>query len=238
MLKTRSTPAFSRQRKPWQIIKSHQHSILIFIAILPFFVTLVGCSGKSNNNKLPYLGRDEIVERNGQKDTVPHKIDDFRFVDQDSTFITPETFANKIYVADFFFTSCPTICPTMKKQMKRVYKRYEDNPRVAFLSHSIDPEHDSVAVLKKYAKDMGVSSAKWHFVTGKKDSIYSIAQDYMVSAREDESAPGGYVHSGAFILVDENRHIRGVYDGTSKEDVNELMEDIQVLLKEEKEKKS
>lgn len=210
----------------------------LFEVLTPFFLLLAisfftGCSGSSTDKRLPYLGRDKVVQNNGQKDTIHHKIGDFRFIDQDSAIVTPETFEDKIYVADFFFTSCPTICPTMKKQMKRVYKRYNDNPRVAFLSHSIDPAHDSVPVLKDYAQKLGVQSNKWHFITGKKDSIYSIAQSYMVSAEEDEDAPGGYVHSGAFILVDDNRHIRGVYDGTSKKKVNELIADINVLLKEE-----
>lgn len=195
---------------------------------------MAGCTGSSKDKELPYLGRDQVVETNGQKDTIPHRIEDFRFIDQDSNTVTSATFDDKIYVADFFFTSCPTICPTMKKQMKRVYDKYEDNPNVALLSHSIDPKHDSVPVLKEYAEDMQVSSDTWHFVTGKKDSIYGIAESYMVSAQEDESAPGGFVHSGAFILVDEDRHIRGVYDGTSKKDVTDLMKDMDKLLEEQK----
>ncbi|PSR03888.1 MAG: SCO family protein [Bacteroidetes bacterium SW_11_45_7] len=230
MLRTSSKRVFSKLRKCLPaIIKPG----LLFVLAL-WLLVLGGCSGNANQKELPYLGRDEVVEKNGQKDTIPHRIDDFRFIDQDSNVVTPSTFEDKIYVADFFFTSCPTICPTMKKQMKRVYDKYKDNRNVALLSHSIDPAHDSVPVLKEYAQDMQVSSDTWHFITGKKDSIYGIAESYMVSAKEDQSAPGGFVHSGAFILVDKNRHIRGVYDGTSRKDVNQLMKDMEVLLKEEK----
>lgn len=188
----------------------------------------MGCS-PGQNKKLPILGRQEIVGN----DTVYQQIGDFRFMNQDSTWVTNETFAEKIYVADFFFTSCPSICPLMKKQMLRVYRAFENDPRVAFLSHSIDPRHDTIPVLKKYADDLGVSSAQWHFVTGPRETVYALAEkSYMVAALEDENAPGGFIHGGHFILVDPNRHIRGIYDGTDETSVNQLMKDIPLLLRE------
>lgn len=198
--------------------------------LLLAFGSLVACSKKKVEEKpLPILGRTEI---NGT-DTVYHTIADFRFVDQDSNWVTPETFKDKIYVADFFFTSCPTICPIMEAQMLRVYDSIQNKPDVLLLSHTIDPKHDTVAVLKAFAGKLGVKSDKWHFVTGDKDDIYKLGQtSYMVSASEDPSAVGGYVHSGAFILVDKDRHVRGVYDGTKADQVNKLMGDIDVLLKE------
>jgi len=187
--------------------------------------------------RLPLLGEPAIVsvEVNGQyvPDTVYPKIPGFTFTDQEGDTITAKTFDNKVYVADFFFTTCPTICPVMKSQLLRVYEAFAKDDRVLILSHSIDPEHDSVAVLKDYAERLQVSADKWHFVTGEKDSIYSIAEHYMVSADEDPTAPGGYIHSGAFVLIDAQKHIRGYYDGTKPEDVDQLIRDIPVLLDEQ-----
>ena len=200
---------------------------------------LTGCSSDntSTDHKLPILGRMDYVEKKvGDKiviDTVYHQVADFQFVDQDSSIITPQTFENKIYVTDFFFTSCPTICPVMKKQMLRVYGAFENNNEVALLSHTIDPEYDTVALLHEYAQRLGVKSDKWHFVTGEKDAIYETAQkSYMVTADEDSNAPGGFIHSGAFILVDKDRRIRGIYDGTKPEEVDQMMQDMQRLLQE------
>lgn len=193
-----------------------------------------GCSEVRSSYELPVLGREKIVERteNGNTvyDTIPHTVGDFRLINQDSNFVSNETFQDKVYVADFFFTSCPTICPTMKKQMLRVYEAYENNPEVAILSHTIDPQHDTVAVLKDFAQKLGVSSDKWHFVTGDKDEIYDLGEtSYMVVANEDASAPGGFIHSGAFLLVDQKGRIRGVYDGTVPDQVDILINDIKRL---------
>lgn len=206
--------------------------------VLGLVLSAFGCQSENSNTKeLPILGSREIVEKEiaGKTviDTVYHSIPEFAFVDQDSSWVTEETVAGKIYVADFFFTTCPTICPLMKNQMMRVYDKYEDNPEVVLLSHSIDPVYDSVRVLKDFASRLGVKSEKWHFVTGKKEDIYSIGEkSYMVTTQEDENEPGGYIHSGAFILVDKERRIRGFYDGTVREDVDELMKDMDILLTE------
>lgn len=205
----------------------------VLFAIVTFIV--ISCSNK--NDKLPILGRRVIENVNfddGIKaDTIFHTISDFHFTDQDGQIVTQETFQDKIYIADFFFTTCPTICPIMKTQMLRVYKKYKDNPNVLILSHTIDPKHDSVTVLEAFAERLGVSSDTWHFVTGNQDEIYDIGQNsYMVTAREDKNAPGGNIHSGAFILVDKKRRIRGMYDGTKEDIVDELIIDIGRLLKE------
>lgn len=118
--------------------------------------------------------------------------------------------------------------------MLRVYGKYQGNDNVKFLSHSIDPAHDSVAVLRDYADRLGVDAEKWHFITGDRDAIFDIAQNsYMASAMEDEKEPGGLVHSGAFLLVDSQRRVRGHYDGTKAEEVDQLMRDISLLLQEE-----
>ncbi|GAB3643315.1 SCO family protein [Spirosoma arcticum] len=196
---------------------------------------LAGCG--SADEKLPILGQREAVTKvvNGKSvtDSTYQTIPNFAFVSQYGDTVTAQTLDNKVYVADFFFTSCPTICPKMKVQMKRVYDRYTGNASVMMLSHSIDPVHDSVPVLKEFADNLGVTGRQWLFVTGDREKIYDIGQtSYMVTAQADSSAPGGVVHSGAFILVDKAKHIRGVYDGTTEAGVDKLMADIDRLLAE------
>ena len=221
-----------------KIRNKNQLSLFLTLAFAGLSLLLGACSGNNKKERLPVLGHKETVERtvNGQTvtDTIYSEIPDFAFINQDSQVVANKDFAGKLYIADFFFTTCPTICPKMKSQMLRVYEKFKDNPDVMFLSHTIDPKHDTVAVLRDYAERLQVSSEKWHFVTGDKDAIFEIAEKYMVSAMEDEKEAGGLVHSGAFILVDENRRIRGVYDGTMAEQVDQLMLDIPVLLKEMK----
>jgi protein SCO1/2 len=206
-----------------------------FISRLLLVSLIFSCSTK--NEKLPILGRKEIknVEYDGKirADTIYHTIPDFSFTNQDGDEVTQDTFKDKIYIADFFFTTCPTICPIMKTQMLRVYEKYKDNPEVLILSHTIDPKHDSVEVLHEFADRLGASSDIWHFVTGDQDKIYDIGQNsYMVTSREDPDEPGGYLHSGAFLLIDKQRRIRGIYDGTKADKVDLLMKDIDKLLRE------
>jgi protein SCO1/2 len=207
------------------------------ILLVLFLAWIIAASCSSKSEKLPILGRKEIknvtFEGKIKADTIYHKIPDFSFTNQNGEVITQDTFRDKIYIADFFFTTCPTICPIMKTQMLRVYEKFKDNPEVMILSHTIDPKHDSVAVLHEFADRLGVTGDMWQFVTGDQDEIYEIGQNsYMVTAREDPNEPGGYLHSGAFLLVDKERRIRGIYDGTLEEKVDILMKDIDKLLKE------
>jgi protein SCO1/2 len=213
------------------------HKRFIRAVVISMVAGMVGYACTPHDTKLPIYGPREItdVSFDGgvRADTLYHAIPDFAFVDQDSAVVTQDTFRDKIYVADFFFTTCPTICPIMKTQMLRVYEVYKDNPEVLLLSHSIDPVHDSVAVLHAFAEKLGVDSDKWHFVTGPKEKIYEIGQEsYMVTAMEDKNEPGGYLHSGAFLLIDKDRRIRGIYDGTVTEEVDQLIADIPRLLAE------
>lgn len=189
--------------------------------------------------RLPILGERDAVSRtvDGKTvvDTVYNTIPDFTFVNQNGDTTTQEAVKGKIYVTDFFFTSCPTICPVMKKQMIKVYDTFKANPEVAILSHSIDPQHDTPEVLHKYATDLGVEGTQWQFLTGPKEKIYEIGQgSYLVTAKEDKEAEGGYIHSGAFILVDKERRVRGMYDGTTEEGTQKLIKDMEVLLAEYK----
>jgi protein SCO1/2 len=199
------------------------------IIVLNFLVALLAFSC-SQEKKLPFLGPKQV---NAQGDTVYHQIPSFRFLNQDSVFVSEKDVKGKVYVADFFFTTCPTICPKMKTQMLRIYERYKDRDEVRIISHSIDPDFDTPNVLKDYAARLQVKAPKWNLLTGNKAAIYQLGQkSYMVSAQEDPNEAGGFVHSGAFILVDKNRHVRGIYDGTVEAEVNHLLEDMEILLKE------
>ena len=199
------------------------------IIVLNFLVALLAFSC-SQEKKLPFLGPKQV---NAKGDTVYHQIPSFRFLNQDSVYVSEKDVEGKVYVADFFFTTCPTICPKMKTQMLRIYERYKDRDEVRIISHSIDPDFDTPNVLKDYAARLQVKAPKWNLLTGDKAAIYTLGQkSYMVSAQEDPNEAGGFVHSGAFILVDKNRHVRGIYDGTVEAEVNHLLEDMEILLKE------
>jgi protein SCO1/2 len=177
--------------------------------------------------ELPILGNIEIL--NG--DTITHKIPDFSFINQNSEAINNETFSDKIYIVDFFFVSCPTICPKVKQQMLRIYDKFSDQDDVLLLSHTIDPKRDTIARLKKYADALEVKAPKWHFVTGEKNDIYDIADDYFSIALENSDAPGGFDHSGRLILIDKERQVRSFCNGTDAKEVTRFMKDIESLLK-------
>jgi protein SCO1/2 len=163
-----------------------------------------------------------------------HQVSDFSFVNQNGNLVTNETVKNKIYVASFFFTSCPGICPKMRSQLAKVQETFIDNSNILIISHSIQPSNDTVEVLKSYAQKNGVVSGKWHLVTGKREHIYDIAKkDYFASEDlgkfVDEQ---DFLHTENLILVDKNMHIRGIYNGLNNRSVIHLIEDIKRLEKE------
>jgi protein SCO1/2 len=208
--------------------------LLYFVLIS---IILQSCSNQSDS-KLPILGNREPVERiiDGKTviDTIYQTISPFSYLNQDSVAVTDKDFDGKIYIADFFFTSCNTICPIMHRNMLDVYKKFKDNPKVKFLSHSIDIKYDLPSRLKIYATKLGVEGNQWEFVHGSRDSIFNIAaKNYLVSAFEDSTDPQGLVHQGWFILVDTKKQLRGAYDGTKADQVKQLMEDMDKLLREE-----
>ncbi len=198
-----------------------------FIAVL-LISTIISCQKTAKD--LPYIG---IETQDKKGNNTHHKISDFSFTNQDAKIVNADFVKGKIYVADFFFTSCPTICPTMKTQMLRIHDKYKANTDFLILSHTIDPEHDSLSVLKEYKQRLIGNAPNWHFLRAEKMYTHNLAQkQYFVSALEDKTAvaDGGFVHSGAFVLVDKQGHIRGVYDGTKEKQVDNLMLDIAILL--------
>ncbi len=203
-----------------------------FLLVLMAFALACSPSKKEEitSTELPILG-ERFVDDN--QDTVYHSIAEFAFVNQLGDTIRKEDMAGKVYVADFFFTTCPTICPVMKKEMLRVYEQFKGDSNFRILSHTIDPTHDTQAVLQDYADKLGVpDAATWNFLTGDQEKIFEIGQtSYLTTTMADELEPGGFLHSGAFLLVDQQGRIRGVYDGTKTEQVDRLLADIPKLLK-------
>jgi protein SCO1 len=201
--------------------------------ILAYFFFLgmafMGCQTNFEPQTLPILGNRDVSDSG---DTIYHEIPDFSFIDQDSQVVNNATFAGKAYVADFFFIACPTICPKTAKQMLRIYDQFKTEPNLLLLAHTVAPKYDTVAALNRYARNLGVESSKWHFVTGEQATIYDIAGAYFSIAQEDPTAPGGFDHSGRLILVDKNRHVRSFCNGTEPEDVDRFMKDIEKLLNE------
>mgnify|MGYP001365711658 FL=1 len=163
-----------------------------------------------------------------------HKIDNFSLLNQNNAIITNETYDGKIYVADFFFTTCPGICPIMKENMITLQDEFIDDDNILLLSHTVMPEIDSVKVLKKYSQEKGVVDSKWNLVTGDKKQIYNLARkSYLVA--EDIASSNDYemIHTENFVLVDSKRRIRGFYDGTDKNVMSNLINDIKILKREE-----
>jgi len=198
-------------------------------------VLLAGC--QVDNSPLPILGERDIAEKtvNGEvvSDTIYYTIPDFNFTNQYGKAVTPATFEGKIYVSDFFFTSCPTICPTVKAQMRRIYDKYQSDDRLLLVSHTLDPKRDNVEKLLDYTQKLQLEGDKWHFVTGEKEALYDMAHAYFISAMEDADEPGGITHSGKIILADRQKRIRAFADGTDAKQVTQLLKDIDKLLAEE-----
>ena len=159
-----------------------------------------------------------------------HTIANFELLNQNGETITEENYLGKIYVADFFFTTCPTICPIMTKNMAEIQEAISEDDDVLLLSHSVTPAIDTVAQLKRYALEKGVIDAKWNLVTGDKKEIYELARkSYLAVKTDGDGGPFDMIHTENFILVDKERRIRGFYDGTNSEEIAQLLEDLEVL---------
>lgn len=178
----------------------------------------------------------EMVDTTVQYVKKYHTIDDFSFTNQNGKTITQKDYEGKIYVADFFFTTCPSICVPMGENMAWLQEQIKDNPKVMLLSHTVMPDIDTPEVLKAYAVKKGVIDSKWNLVTGDKKDIYYIARkSYLAVKTTDSSELYDMVHTENFVLVDAKRRIRGFYDGTKPEEVKRLLEDINYLSTEKSE---
>ncbi len=206
-------------------------------------VTALFFSACESKRILPKLGKIDLEYRvvNGKKitDSIFQKIPEFRFLNEDSLFVGNKNFKNKIWIAEFFFTSCPTICPIMNLQLKKLNKEtYALNKHVQFLSFTIDPENDTPSILKDYKKSYGINSENWAFLTGNETETHALGiNNFLTFAGKDDEAAGGYAHSGSFTLVDKKGIVRGVYEVTNfdlsvnKNEYKRLKQDIFDLLK-------
>ncbi len=174
----------------------------------------------------------ELLDSTIQHVKKYHTIGDFALTNQNGKTVTQKDYKNKIYVADFFFTTCQTICPIMTDHMVQIQDELKNDKDILLLSHTVMPEIDTVAQLKKYAIKKGVNDAKWNLVTGSKEEIYNLARKSYLAAKETGN-PYDLVHTENFVLVDTKKRIRGFYDGTQPEAITQLLEDIKVLKAEE-----
>jgi len=190
-------------------------------------VFLISCADIGTPDAvLPIYGHKDL-DANG--DTIYHTVEDFAFTNQDGNVVTKEATKGEVYIADYFFTHCPAMCPAMTGQMKRVRKAL---PEVTILTHTCDPENDSVGQLKKYTQKRGINTTNWHFLTGSKTELYDHGfYSYMMTTNEDVLAPGGFMHSPYFAIVDRSHRLRGMYDGTDTEQVDQLIVDAKKLIK-------
>jgi protein SCO1/2 len=213
-----------------------RNSIILIVTALFF-------SACESKRILPKLGKIDLEYRvvNGKKvaDSIFQKIPEFRFLNEDSIFVGNKNFKNKIWIAEFFFTSCPTICPVMNLQLKKLNKEtYALNKHIQFLSFTIDPENDTPSILKDYKKRYGINSENWAFLTGNETETHALGiNNFLTFAGKDDEAAGGYAHSGSFTLVDKKGIVRGVYEVTNfdlsvnKNEYKRLKQDIFDLLK-------
>ena len=184
----------------------------------------------------PDMVNIELVDTTVQFIRKYHKIADFELYNQNGDTITNAFYKDKIYIADFFFTTCLTICPIMTDHMVQIQEEIKEDPEVLLLSHTVFPVSDSVPVLKEYAMEKGVLDAKWNLVTGDKKHIYELARkSYLASKSNGDGGPYDMIHTENFVLVDKNSQIRGFYDGTNPEAIDDLMKDLKILKAEYKE---
>ena len=175
----------------------------------------------------------KLVDESVQGVTKLHRVGACSLINQEGKTITEKDYQDKIYVTDFFFVTCPTICPKMTKQMERVYNEFKSNNDVLLLSHTVMPENDSVPVLNEYAKKHNIDANKWNLVTGDKKQIYDLARKtYFAAITEGDGGVDDFIHTENFVLIDKEKRIRGFYDGTSENDVDRLINDINTLLNE------
>ena len=181
----------------------------------------------------PSMVKFQLVDSTIQHVKRFHKISDFKLVNQNNNIVTNDFYDGKIYVADFFFTTCPGICPIMKENMIDLQNEFIFDDQIMLLSHTVTPEIDSVSVLKDYSIENGVLDSKWNLVTGDKKQIYNLARkSYLVAEDIESDLKYDMIHTENFVLIDPLRRIRGFYDGTSDDSIDKLIEDIYLLKQE------
>ena len=205
---------------------------LIYTCILIF--TMVFSCNQVNEKQLPIYNpvdfEQKLVDKSLRNINKNHTVSDFNLTNQNGDVITSKDYENKIYVVDFFFTSCPSICPIMTNNMLKIQDEFIDNSQVMLLSLSVTPEIDNVEILKAYAEEKGVNDSKWNITTGSKKHIYELARkSYFAVVEQGDGGLQDFIHTPNFILIDTKKQIRGIYDGTDKNEIFRIIDDIKVL---------
>lgn len=217
-------------------MKRYRWIILAFLAIWVGGMFIVYPKLRDRDRLPIYNPADinpKLVDADMQRKGMNHRIADFSLTDQTGATITHADVKGKVYVADFFFVTCPSICPKMSKNMSELAVQFKDEPRVMFLSHSVFPDQDSVPVLAAYGAKYGADPKQWKLLTGPKPHIYDLARrSYFAVTTEGDGGPEDFIHTENFVLVDPDRRLRGFYDGTDPEETHRLAEDIRNLLRE------
>ena len=199
-----------------------------------FIILFISCNQDSNKQLPIYNPVDfnpKLVDKSVRNITENHTVSDFNLINQNGTIITSKDYENKIYVVDFFFTSCPSICPIMTNNMLKIQDEFINNDDIMLLSMSVTPEIDNVEVLKEYAIEKGVIDSKWNITTGQKKHIYELARkSYFAVVEQGDGGLQDFIHTPNFILVDTKKQIRGIYDGTEENQISRLINDINVLI--------
>lgn len=206
----------------------------IFLFVLSAIIITIIYNILSPEKRLPVyqpnMVNNELVDSTLQEVRKYHTIKDFKLYNQNGDTITQDFYKDKIYVADFFFTTCQTICPIMTDHMLQIQEKLKNDEDILLLSHTVIPNADSVPQLKKYALEKGVIDSKWNLVTGNKKDIYDLARkSYLASKSDGDGGPFDLIHTENFVLVDKERRIRGFYDGTDPKAIEELLTDIEIL---------
>jgi len=204
-----------------------------FIFWIFVLVSLISCK-QSSEKVLPIYNpsnfNHELVDKSLQNKSKYHTVSDFNLINQNGETITQEDYKDKIYIADFFFTRCGTICPIMTNNMAQIQKEFLNDNHVMLLSLSVTPRMDSISILREYANDKGVIDSKWNITTGNKKHIYDLARkSYFAVVEQGDGGLQDFIHTPNFILIDKEKQIRGIYDGTKDEDIKQIIEDIRIL---------
>ncbi|MCH2214963.1 MAG: SCO family protein [Flavobacteriales bacterium] len=217
--------------------KSWVLTLVIFVVILIVGMVVAYPMLKTQKTLKVYQPSDvnpKLVDKNLQGVKENHTVGNFSLTNQLGNEVTQNDFENKIYVADFFFATCPSICPIMSQNISELQKEFKDRPEVMFLSHSVTPQIDSVEALLEYGELYGANPERWMLTTGDKKHIYNLARkSYFAVLDEGDGGKQDFIHTENFILVDTKKRLRGFYDGTSESDMERLSEEIEILLEEE-----
>ena len=203
----------------------------------PFFLLLfifISCDEVSKKQLPIYNPTDfnpKLVDKSIRNVSDNHRVKDFNLINQNGIKVSSKDYENKIYVVDFFFTTCPSICPIMTNNMLLIQEEFIQNNDIMLLSMSVTPEIDNVEVLKKYAIEKGVIDSKWNITTGSKKHIYELARkSYFAVLDQGDGGLQDFIHTPNFILVDTKKQIRGIYDGTIENEISRLIQDINILV--------